>query len=71
MNVIENIQYAVDKAACSGEKANVNIFGKKFSVSVDRNLSCIKMQLCECPYYVARGSSPLEVYSRMMRYVNW
>lgn len=71
MNIIENIQYAVDKAAATGKPEEINIFGKKFAVSVNRNLTHIKIELKEVPYHVARGTNPLEVYSNMMRYVNW
>ena len=73
MTPIERIQLAVDKAACSSScKAKVSIYGKQFIVSVDPNLTRIRMELTEPPYYVARGITPLEVYSTMQRYIpNW
>ena len=73
MTPIERIQLAVDKAACSSScKAKVSIYGKQFIVSVDPNLTLIRMELIEPPYYVARGITPLEVYSAMQRYIpNW
>lgn len=75
MTPIERIQLAVDKAACSSScKAKVSIYGKQFIVSVNYNrlLTPIRMELLEPPYYVARGITPLEVYSTMQRYIpNW
>ena len=73
MTPIERIQLAVDKAAYSSScKAKVSIYGKRFIVSVDPNLTLIRMELMEPPYYVARGTTPLEVYSTMQRYIpNW
>lgn len=70
MTPIERIQLAVDKAAYSSScKAKVSVHGKQFIVSVDPDLTHIQMKLMEPPHYVAQGSTSLEVYSAMQRYI--